>query len=274
MKGCIWRLLVDPPQSAAKNMAVDEAIAEGFSLGKVPSTLRFYRWSRPSFSIGAFQKLNSEWIQCMEPRDGGSGVPLVRRITGGRGLLHDHEMTYSVVSSTENPLFSSGIKGTYHHIAKGLLAGLQGLGIDAEICDFTQHEGRDVNRHPLCFSSNSWYEIAFHGKKLIGSAQRRWRTHFLQHGSLIIENSAAGSSLSQSSQISLISENQITLSDLLSVLPSYGDLIQALKEGFETALGIRLVAGEISAYEQNVISRLVREKYTDPRWNLNRKTKG
>lgn len=268
----IWRFLSEPPQSAAVNMASDEAIAIAFSEGKVPPTLRFYRWSHPSFSIGAFQKLSPEWITHLEKQCEYPLLSLVRRITGGRGLLHDRELTYSVVSSTKDPLFSSGIKGTFYAIAKGLLAGLTKLGVDAEVYSPSKTKRREGHKDPLCFAATSWYEIVSRGKKMIGSAQRRWTSHFLQHGSLIIEKSPIAFSQNEWERTTLISRNQTTLSDLLPLLPSYSTLMLALKEGFKAALPIRLVSDRITAYEREIVNRLVLEKYDNPRWNFYRDT--
>jgi len=254
-------------------MATDEAIAMAFSNQKALPTIRFYRWAYPAFSIGRFQKLESSWIKDLEKDPISSPFTLVRRMTGGQGLLHDREFTYSLTASTKNLLFSSGIKGTYFAIAKGLLLGLKRLGVDAEIYSPPKETRKMGARHPLCFESISWHEITSEKRKLIGSAQRRWSTHFLQHGSLILEKSslernAISIGHSEWFRTPLTSRKQITLSDLRSCLPSYEALVQAMKSGFESTLSIRLEPGEMSSYEQTLMEKLVREKYANPAWNL------
>ncbi len=266
----IWRFLIHPPQTAAVNMAIDEAIAISFSEQKTRPTLRFYQWSRPAFSIGRFQKLEPTWIKQLEKEAEHNPFTLVRRMTGGRGLLHDREFTYSLVSNNKNPLFSSGIKGTYFAVAKGLLFGLKMLGLDAEIYSPPKEKRRAGTRHPLCFAATSWHEITSGGRKLIGSAQRRWSTHFLQHGSLILEKSPMLKKQPEWLGMPLVSAYQVTLSELLPQLPSQEALILAMKTGFESALSIRLEAGSLSAYEQVLVERLVREKYGNAAWNLRR----
>ncbi len=263
MQKAIWRFLNEPPQSAAINMACDEAIAIAYAEGKVRPTLRFYRWSEPSFSIGAFQELGQDWIDALEGGAEDAPLVLVRRITGGRALLHDRELTYSVVAGTNDPHFTSGIKGTYYAIAKGLLRGLQKLGIDAYIHRPSKEARPRREKAPLCFASTSWYEIAVGGKKMIGSAQRRWRGTFLQHGSLMIERSQRAFP----DERQWVSEKQVSLSELLPVLPSHADLIERLKAGFEQVLDICLEPGRISPYEKERIDHLVREKYGNPGWN-------
>jgi len=162
-------------------MAIDAAIAQAFGAGLVPSTLRLYSWARPSFSIGRFQKLDPDLAAQLHNHD----IPIVRRITGGRGVLHDHELTYSMVADTRDERFSGGLRGTFGTIARGLLAGLKTLGVAAEAPRL--HAPDSTGRHgPFCFDRISGDEITVGGKKLIGSAQRRWAGHFIQHGSLIL----------------------------------------------------------------------------------------
>ncbi len=254
----IWRLLSDPPQPPEINMAIDEAIAIAFSKGVIPPTLRLYGWSSPSVSIGSFQKWEPEWEDLIEQ----GKLRFVRRITGGRALLHDRELTYSVVASTKDPLFSEGIKGTFYAVSGGLLAGLKSLGVAAEIYAPPRSHRIERPQSALCFASTSWYEITARGKKLIGSAQRRWVAHFLQHGSLILEKSpAAGFPLS---------ENQIGLAEFLPLLPPQETLQKALRFGFESSLPIQLESSALTSEEIKTSERLVREKYGNPAWTLRR----
>lgn len=239
-------------------MAVDEAIAIAFSKGRVPPTLRLYRWSFPSVSIGSFQQWEPGWD------DAGETLRFVRRITGGRALLHDRELTYSVVAGTRDPLFAGGIKETFYAIAEGFLAGLTRLGVDAEIYAPPRSHRIGRAQSPLCFASTSWYEITAQGKKLIGSAQRRWVNHFLQHGSFILEKSAAAGFP--------LSENQIGLAEMLSALPSGEEIEQAIARGFESALPVRLELESLTTEEEETAARLVKEKYGTDAWNRRRET--
>ncbi|MFQ5543978.1 MAG: biotin/lipoate A/B protein ligase family protein [Nitrospiria bacterium] len=256
-----WRFIIDPPLSPARNMAIDEAIAIAFSSGKVPPTLRLYQWARPSFSIGTFQKLDPGWLDHLNRLN----VAIVRRITGGRGLFHDRDLTYSVVASTKDARFSGGIRGTFRSIANGLLAGLEQVGVQGKI--YAPPHGRRLNREkdPLCFSSTSWCEITAGGKKLIGSAQRRWHSHFLQHGSLILETRSG-------KYPRFFSDHQISLSLLLENIPPIKILEQGIKSGFEEALTIRFVQGKLTQGESDLTERLIREKHGNDQWTLYRKS--
>jgi len=250
-------------------MAIDEAIAIAFSEGRAPETLRLYRWEKPSFSIGAFQKLEEDWIASLEAQN----IGIVRRMTGGRGLLHDNELTYSVISSTNDPLFSAGIKGTFQSIAEGLLSGLRKLGVEA-VLHTPARNLRPPQKNPLCFDAVSWYEITARGRKLIGSAQRRWKTHFLQHGALIIKQSGILNHQPEAFPSNLISENQITLAELMNTPPSHALLVQALKAGFEDALSFTLKPGRLSDHENTLVQQCLKERYGRHTWNLYRDKMG
>ena len=187
-----WRYIDSGPNTGAVNMAVDEALLNKAAAGDAVPTLRFYTWDPPAVSTGRFQDpgtaVNAE--ACSR-----RSIDIVRRITGGRAVLHKHELTYSVVSRTDNPLFPKGVLGTYKVIAAGLLAGLTNLGIPAEMVSRSGRHAalvKKASRDPSCFSSPSWYEILVKGRKIIGSAQRRIPGAFLQHGSILIDHDPEG----------------------------------------------------------------------------------
>jgi len=249
-------------------MATDEAMALAFSEGRAPPTLRLYAWSEPTVSIGAFQKLEARWQGPLEANK----LPLIRRITGGRALLHASEVTYAVVAGTRDPLFSAGIKGTYLTLSKGLLQALKILGVQAELCRSPREKHRRRFKSPLCFSTASWYELTHGGNKLVGSAQRRWPNCFLQHGSLMLEKDLPGPR--QSPLQEFVSEQQVALSELLPRAPSRDRCIEAFKSGFASVLGLRLAPGRISTYEQEIIQALVSKKYGRRDWNRFRKKEG
>ncbi len=182
----IWRFIDSGPASGAENMAVDEGLLrEAVSPGALP-VLRFYTWSPPAVSLGRFQdKERAVNAEACQQR----GFDIVRRITGGRAVLHCDELTYSVIARSDSALFPNDILGTYKVIATGLLAGLHELGIVAEMVSRSgRHAGmvKSSPQEPACFSSPSWYELLVKGRKIIGSAQRRVGGAFLQHGSILI----------------------------------------------------------------------------------------
>lgn len=272
-----WRLIIHEPGDAAFNMAADEAILAACGRDAVPTTLRLYGWDPAAVSIGYFQDAEKEIdLDYCASR----GWPVVRRLTGGRAVLHCDELTYSVSAPVSSPLFPHDVAGTYRVIAEGLLAGLHRLGIPAEII-----AARDkvratdaVKGSAACFSSISWYELAVGGKKVAGSAQRRWARAFLQHGSLL----TALQPREQPGLPGLIDALKIrdaaTLNALTNGITSLYEaagrdiprveLIQAIRDGFEEALGINLLCGTLTAEEEQDAARLMTERYCTAAWNL------
>lgn len=182
-----WRYLDTGPASGADNMAMDEKLLAEAVKGSAVPVLRFYTWAPFAVSLGRFQDEASS-VNLAACRK--HGIDIVRRITGGRAVLHRHELTYSVISPIDNDLFPNDVLGTYKVIASGLLAGLVRLGVPAEMVSPSGHRAEMVQRgpkEPACFSSPSWYEILVHGRKIVGSAQRRLAGAFLQHGSILID---------------------------------------------------------------------------------------
>ena len=180
-----WRLLDSGPNIGAYNMAVDEELLARAQAGETAPTLRLYTWHPPAVSIGRFQKIGTAVdVDACRQR----GIDIVRRITGGRAVLHHQELTYSIIARTDDPLFPTNVHGTYKIIAAGLLQGLRNLGIPAEMVSRSSRYAALVkkdSKDPACFSSPSWYEILVHNRKIIGSAQRRLSGAFLQHGSIL-----------------------------------------------------------------------------------------
>jgi lipoate-protein ligase A len=182
-----WKFLDTGPNIGAYNMAVDEELLARAQAGESMPVLRFYTWNPPAVSLGRFQKIETTVTIDACRR---LGFDIVRRVTGGRAVLHKHELTYSIVARTDNPLFPRHVLGTYKVIAGGLLAGLRNLGIRAEMVSRSHRHAALVRKDakdPSCFSSPSWYEILVNGKKIVGSAQRRVGGAILQHGSVLMD---------------------------------------------------------------------------------------
>ena len=182
-----WRYLDTGPAPGSDNMAMDEKLLAEAVKGCAVPILRFYTWDPPAVSLGRFQEVASS-VNLAACRK--HGIDIVRRITGGRAVLHRHELTYSVIAPVDNHLFPNDVLGTYKVLAAGLLAGFVRLGVPAEMVSPSGERAGMVNRdrsEPACFSSPSWYEILVHGRKIVGSAQRRLAGAFLQHGSILID---------------------------------------------------------------------------------------
>jgi len=116
----------------------------------------------------------------------GFGIEVVRRPTGGRAILHDRELTYSVALPASVLGYEAGILPSYRRLSLALQAGLQGLGVPAILAPKSEAATQAVVG-PVCFDRPSAHEILLRGRKLVGSAQVRRAGALLQHGSILIE---------------------------------------------------------------------------------------
>jgi lipoate-protein ligase A len=171
------RIINDSALPGGVNMQRDAGLLAAQSPHDDP-VLRLYRWRPPAVSIGRNQALDGFDGRALASQ----GVALVRRPTGGRAILHDQELTYAIVGASPSPLFGDTLHDTYRAINRALLTFLAALGITADV---SPGESRAAQRSLVCFHSAGQYEIRVAGRKLVGSAQRRSRGLFLQHGSIL-----------------------------------------------------------------------------------------
>ncbi len=176
-----WRLILDPPLSGKKNMEKDLELMEEVATGECPPTLRLYRWNPPAVSLGYFQDEN-EVVDMKACRD--AGIDVVRRPTGGRAVLHDQELTYSIIVPEVHPFINKGgVIDAYRSISRGIVTAFNLLDIVAVL---TPEEHNRAGLAPgSCFDSSTAYEIQVDGKKVVGSAQLRRDGIVLQHGSIL-----------------------------------------------------------------------------------------
>ena len=123
-----WGFIDSGDCSPAYNMAMDEALLNWQSNGEIPPMIRFYGWNPATLSIGYFQRAETE-IDLAEVERQGLGF--VRRPTGGRAVLHEHELTYSVIVPESYPGMPNTVTEAYRVISEGILKGFRNLGLDA-----------------------------------------------------------------------------------------------------------------------------------------------
>jgi len=179
-------VIVDPPLSGERNMAIDEALLQNVQ-PDWPIVLRVYRWERPTLSLGHFQRIEDrlEYPLLHE-------LPWVRRKTGGGAIVHDQELTYSVLIPTRDNLPAKGhSEPLYRGIHSAFVEKLLSLGWNAELsesCTCSTSEGKNSDPF-LCFLRRSPVDIIIGFDKILGSAQRRSTMGLLQHGSLLLRRS-------------------------------------------------------------------------------------
>ena len=178
-----WQLIIDGPLDGASNMAIDAALLDDVESSELPRTIiRFYGWSSPTISLGRNQNIEKavDVDYCRA-----NSIAIVHRPTGGRAVIHDDELTYAVISNDSN-CFGDTIYGNYKRVSEALCLGYQRLGIPAVLAPDTRRIFLAKDADPPCFLSPSRYELMAGGRKIVGSAQRRVRRSFLQHGSMPI----------------------------------------------------------------------------------------
>lgn len=237
-------------------------------------TLRLYTWSPSAVSIGYFQKINSatDINKCEE-----AGIDVVRRPTGGRAVLHDQEITYSVCASSQNfPQLGNSIGETYKQISLAFLEALKILGIKGEWARSIPKLKKGEIYYKPCFVSSSRFEICVENKKLIGSAQRRFGQVFLQHGSIPLKKNRKSLAylLPKNKDINKIDnllKNQSTsIEEFLGCEIEVRKIAEAVKCGFEKYFKIKFRDDDLSEKELYKIKELQERKYTKDSWNLSK----
>lgn len=270
-----WRLLKTQPGNGAWNMAVDEAILESIGENQSLPVLRLYAWTPPCLSLGfaqPFEDVNQDKLKQ-------AGWDIVRRLTGGRAILHTDELTYSVISPPTEPRLAGGILESYLRLSQALLSAVNSLGVFAQANpkSGTQKTARE-NQKPVCFEVPSNYEITFQGKKLIGSAQARKKSGILQHGTLplygdltrilkvIVQDSSGPTDKNNTDPEERLLERATTLETALGVRISWAEAAAAVIAAFEKTLTISFEESHLTPIEEKRARRLVKEKYAHPGW--------
>lgn len=245
------------------NMAVDEALATHC---RDSATLRFYAWETPTLSIGYSQR--SDAIDLAACRK--SMLRLVRRPTGGRAVLHQQELTYSLILPMRPPWTKISIAESYRRINVCLLRGLEMLGLDVSV----GHRPRRVDEalSLFCFSTISYHEVLMGGKKVIGSAQRRFPTALLQQGSILLDFDPAGILELLPAAERIPAEGALgtvgSLREGLGWLPDRLEVETAIRGGFAREMGIEFIEGELRPEEWKRSVELVAIRYGTEKWTF------
>lgn len=268
-----WFFIDSDIQAPAFNMALDEALLNWHSQGLIPPVLRFYQWEPAGLSLGYFQKIKGK-IRVDAVKKHGFGM--VRRLTGGRAVLHDHELTYSVVVSEEHEKMPKTVTEAYRVISQGILEGYRNLGIQAEFAIPERKLGK--NGSAVCFEEPSWYELVIEGKKAAGSAQTRQKGVILQHGSIPISmNTDVLFDLFEYSSEEVrkrakekFADRAITIEDALGRSVSIDEVKNAFYKGFELGLDIELKPYELTSEQLDEVHKLAESRYSSDAWTYKR----
>ena len=268
-----WRFLSTGPGGAAYNMALDEALLAVQESGATPPTLRVYAWSQPTLSLGYAQNARQDLdLSACESQ----GVTVVRRPTGGRAVLHDQEVTYSVVMPLAVLDGADTITAHYHRIGLALAAAFQLLGLPVQL---TRPPVRAASAHtltsPACFAALSRYELSIAGRKLVGSAQKRGQRALLQHGSIPLwlnrQQLFQCLRVPATQRAALVHNAYATMgaiNEYTTTLVTAAAVQAALRQGFSATFGRALVEMPLSPDEECLRQHLQGTKYITDLWNL------
>jgi lipoate-protein ligase A len=236
----MWELRIDGAMDGIRNMAIDGALLEEVEAAENPLTIvRFYGWRTPTISLGRNQKVEKavdvDYCQA-------NGIDIVHRPTGGRAVLHDDELTYAVISN-DTESFGDTIYGNYKRVSEALCLGYNRLGVPAVLAPDTRKVLPLMNDgDPPCFLSASRYELMVDGRKIAGSAQRRIRRSFLQHGSMPITcNRGALARATRMADAAPLEAEMAGVAEFLSQRPTVEQLRSAFIRAFEDYFSIEFV---------------------------------
>lgn len=258
------------------NMALDEALLNWHSEKTIPPVIRFYEWYPATLSIGYFQKVHQD-IDIEEVRRQGLGF--VRRPTGGRAVLHEHELTYSVIVDEEYPNMPKTVTEAYRVLSEGVLLGFRNLGLDAyfSVPD-TEEKQADLKqpKSAVCFDAPSWYELVVEGRKVAGSAQTRQKGVILQHGAILLDLDEekllsvfkfANEEMREKMRLK-IPEKAVAMNQLVDKPFTIAQCIKAFQDGFQHALKIELIPYELTSEQMAYVEQLEKDKYANNEWNF------
>ncbi|SOC27401.1 lipoate-protein ligase A [Ureibacillus xyleni] len=270
-----WYFINSGPCRPSYNMALDEALLELHSKGEIPPVVRFYEWNPATLSIGYFQSAEKDIdLEAVKAQNLG----FVRRPTGGRAVLHEHELTYSIIVTEEYPNMPATVTEAYRVLSEGLLIGFQNLGLEAYFSVPDTEEKRADLKNPksaVCFDAPSWYELVVEGKKVAGSAQTRQKGVILQHGAILLDLDEEkllsvfkfSSDAVKEKMRKKLPEKAVAINQLTSKEITIAQCIDAFRDGFEKALDIELVPYELTPEQLKYVENLEETKYLTNEWN-------
>lgn len=229
----VWQLIRTPQLSGSANMQFDLKLFADFERGGMPSALRIYSWRPQCISLGYSQKIDG---LIDEQRAAALGWEVVERPTGGGIVFHNEaEVTYSLVTDLDNPLFPKGLVPSYKRISEAIVCGLKKIGLKASIS--SSHTHRPSSLSSLCFSYPAEYEIVVDGEKIVGSAQKRGRRALLQQGSIFMRSTPT-------EVFSVLKNNchglnAVSVEAVLGRVIDFNDISAALIEGFREELNVK-----------------------------------
>lgn len=167
-------------RTGKENMQIDSDLLDFAIKNELKEPIfRLYGWEPACVSLGRNQKDDFLDYELLKSKN----IDVVRRLTGGRALLHDNEITYSLICPESFLQNGSHIVSSYKEISQILIDKFKKLGIDL---DFGASKPIKTG-FDYCMLISTGADLCYKEKKLIGSAQCRSHGYILQHGSILYD---------------------------------------------------------------------------------------
>lgn len=238
-------------------MAVDEALFLSASGPHGIATVRLYGFHSPTVSVGYRQSLE-EAVNVDRCRE--LGVDCVKRPTGGRALLHQHELTYSVASPLKDAFRGFGVRALYDSVSGVIRSALSGLGVALDPLESEGGQAREPALPVPCLALPGRHEIASGGRKVVASAQRRGRGAFLQHGSILRSVDSRLWARLEPPHVPNAPIHAVGIDELTPEPIPRPILLSSLLESFQGLFGETADKAELTRWERQTIAEL-RQKY-------------
>jgi len=232
-----WRFIDDGPHRGDANMGRDLALMDEIREDPATAlpTLRVYAWDPPCVSLGFHQRTAELDLD----RCRALGYDVVRRPTGGRAVLHDREITYSLVVPESIFGRATSVIESYRILSQGLIEGLALLGITTRLAPGSEHAGQGGSA--ACFASAARCDLVHGDRKVVGSAQVRRRGVILQHGSIPLVDRE------EAERMAILGEDAEPITGVTDLTTAagrtitYAEAAQALRQGFAGAFGLQFL---------------------------------
>jgi lipoate---protein ligase len=245
-----WRIIIDTPRRGSLNMALDYVMLQSMSRRESPPTIRVYRWEKPAITIGYFQILHEE---VYEDECRMEGIPVIRRISGGGAVLHEHEITYSITLPLRSKTSGGKMLDSFRDLCEPVIKALQKQSLQASY-------------RPIS-------DIVVGNRKVSGCAQARKQGALLQHGAILLE-------LEEKKLLRFLKLDKDAspgigcLKDFLGDLVRTDDFIDTLTRdmiaSFQSAWGIGITYETFSESELQRAYQIEQELFANHEWNENR----
>lgn len=264
----VWHYIYSDKADPFFNLALDEVLFFENQKEGSPPLFRIYGWDRAAVSFGYFQKIEQA---CNLRECEKENLPVIRRITGGRAVYHHQDLTYCFMGCAQTyPELGKTVVETYRQISQAFLEGLKMLGVQAE-WEKMRFSLNGKSSFLPCFASTSIYEVTHQGKKLIGSAQKRVGSWFIQQGSMPLDSQTTRQKIfltNGNHSYSGFEKKFTSLEEILGRHINLKEVADVFKTGWENFWNVKLEEISLSPEVIGQARELAELKYRQKSWNL------